>query len=144
MVEAIPEPEDQSNLIGQRVELRGKQGSVRFLGKLQNNPKAGDSLWLGIEWDDKQGGKHNGTVDGVKYFEQEFHRSSAEYASGEMKNCSFIRYGKIEIGGVSLSKALLQRYKPENMMSEEEKELERMKLEAEQFVSTTKANTVKI
>ena len=26
-------------------------GSIRFVGKLINNPKAGDSIWIGVEWD---------------------------------------------------------------------------------------------
>lgn len=26
-------------------------GSIRFVGKLINNPKAGDSVWIGVEWD---------------------------------------------------------------------------------------------
>ena len=92
---------EDADVIGQRVELRGKMGSIRFLGKLRNNPKAGDALWLGVEWDDINAGKHNGTVDGEKYFESEFHVNSPEYTSGELKCCSFIRYGKIEIGGIS-------------------------------------------
>lgn len=55
------------------MELRGKIGSIRFLGKLRNNPKAGDALWLGVEWDQAGAGKHNGTVDGETYFTCEFH-----------------------------------------------------------------------
>jgi len=43
-------------------------GSIRFLGKLRNNPKAGNDLWLGIEWDEIGQGKHHGTVDGENYF----------------------------------------------------------------------------
>ena len=71
MVDAVMQPEEevkQEDLIGQRVELRGKVGSIRFFGKLRNNPKAGDALWLGIEWDDLKAGKHGGTVDGEIYF----------------------------------------------------------------------------
>ena len=94
-------------MIGRRVELRGKSGSIRFLGKLRNNPKAGDALWLGIEWDEMGDGKHNGTVDGEKYFECEFHTSYPEHATGDTKSCSFIRYGKIEIGGFSFKDAIM-------------------------------------
>ena len=43
--------EEAQDLIGKRVELRGKLGSIRYFGKLRNNAKAGDALWLGIEWD---------------------------------------------------------------------------------------------
>lgn len=28
-----------------------------------------DGLWIGVEWDDPERGKHNGTVNGVEYFE---------------------------------------------------------------------------
>ena len=77
MVQAIQSMEEETkgeeSLIGQRVELRGKIGSIRYFGKLRNNPKAGDSLWLGIEWDQAGAGKHNGTVDGETYFTCEFH-----------------------------------------------------------------------
>ena len=131
-------------MTGQRVELRGKYGSIRYLGKLRNNPKAGDDLWLGIEWDELGSGRHNGTVDGENYFGCEFHTTAAEYASGQTQCCSFIRYGKIEIGGISLKEAIMLRYKPENMMTEEEKELERKKLEAEQYVMSSKNKMVKI
>ena len=124
---AEEESKEENNLIGQRVELRGKIGSIRFFGKLRNNPKAGDALWLGIEWDSLGDGKHNGTVDGEVYFACEFHMTTAEYIAGTTQCCSFIRYGKIDIGGSSFADAILQRYKPENMMSEEEKEMERMK-----------------
>ena len=136
--------EQQQDLIGQRVELRGKMGSVRFLGKLRNNPKAGDALWLGIEWDDLGAGKHNGTVDGETYFNPEFHVNTPEFAAGTTNHCSFIRYGKIDIGGITLEEAIMRRYKPDHLMTEEEKELERKKEEAEQFVATTKGKAVKI
>ena len=54
--------------------LKQSVGSIRYVGKLRDNPKAGDALWLGVEWDEAGHGKHQGTVDGVKYFEPEFHR----------------------------------------------------------------------
>ena len=128
MVQAVvPEEEvkGEEDLIGQRVELRGKMGSIRYFGKLRNNPKAGDALWLGVEWDELGAGKHNGIVDGEKYFECEFHVCTPEYATGETQCCSFIRYGKIDIGGITFQKAIMQRYKPDNMKTEREKELER-------------------
>lgn len=97
MVEAVQQPasqqtvdqemkeetKEEESLIGQRVELRGKIGSIRYFGKLRNNPKAGDAMWLGIEWDEMGTGKHNGTVDGETYFEPEFHVTQPEYISGE-------------------------------------------------------------
>lgn len=113
------------DLIGQRVELRGKHGSIRFYGKLRNNVRAGDAMWLGIEWDEIGSGKHMGTVDGETYFKSEFHTSYPEFAAGTAQSCSFIRFGKIDIGGIDFKKAIMQRYKPENMMTEEEKVMAR-------------------
>lgn len=132
------------DLIGQRVELRGKYGSIRFYGKLRNNAKAGDAMWLGIEWDEMGDGKHSGTVDGETYFVGEFHTSFPEFAAGTTKSCSFIRYGKIDIGGIDFKKAIMQRYKPENMMTEEEKVFAKKRLEAEQFVMSSSNRMVKI
>jgi hypothetical protein len=58
-----------------------------------NNPKAGDDIWLGIEWDEEgQQGKHSGMVDGVQYFRCEFHNGGS---GGNTQCCSFIRHGKV-------------------------------------------------
>ena len=138
MVEAV-KPEEvvpDQDLIGQRVEQRGKRGSIRYVGKLQNNPKAGGAIWLGIEWDEEGAGKHDGTVDGIKYFESEFHVKSEKHALGETKSCSFIRFGKIKIGGLSLSDAIMEKYKPDSMKTEEELAEERKREEAELYVNT--------
>ena len=126
------------------MDLRGKTGSIRFFGKLRNNPRAGDALWLGIEWDEMGSGKHNGTVDGEVYFGCEFHVTTAEFATGTTQCCSFIRYGKIDIGGVSFAEAILLRYKPDNMKTEEEKEITRKKEEAEQYVLSGRNRMIKI
>jgi len=75
-----------------------------------NNPKAGDSIWLGIEWDLEafQGGpgKHQGIVDGIKYFDCEFHQDSPQFKAGTSQSCSFVRHGKVQIGGVTMEQAL--------------------------------------
>ena len=96
-----------------------------------NNPKAGDDIWLGIEWDEAGSGKNNGTVDGHTYFAQQTHIDDPQ-------SCSFIRYGKIKIGGISFAEAIMQKYKPEDMMTEEERRLQQQKEEADLFVNTTK------
>jgi dynactin complex subunit len=48
-----------------------------------NNPKAGNNIWIGVEWDNDaaQGGpgKHQGTVDGIKYFDCDFHSHTEQY-----------------------------------------------------------------
>jgi hypothetical protein len=50
---------------GARVRYQGHRGTIRFHG-----PVAGTKgTWLGIEWDDPARGKHDGSKDGVRYFE---------------------------------------------------------------------------
>jgi dynactin complex subunit len=51
--------------IGSRIQV-GKDGAtILFIGSVAGTK--GD--WLGIEWDDATRGKHNGTHQGVPYFE---------------------------------------------------------------------------
>ncbi|KAK0880975.1 hypothetical protein LTR87_005282 [Friedmanniomyces endolithicus] len=50
---------------GQRLSLKGQLLTVRYIGPVDG--KAGE--WLGVEWDDKTRGKHNGEHDGKKYFD---------------------------------------------------------------------------
>jgi len=54
-------------------------------------------LWVGIEWDEANRGKHNGTVNGYKYF-------TCDASKGSM-----IKYEKIEFG-YRLETALFRRY----------------------------------
>lgn len=51
--------------VGTRISLTGYRGTVRFAGPV-NNTKG---VWLGVEWDDPDRGKHNGVKDGKQYFE---------------------------------------------------------------------------
>ncbi len=53
-----------------RVEFKGQLGTVLFEGKLQHEAKNQDpeEIWLGVEWDKANTGKHQGLVEGVQYF----------------------------------------------------------------------------
>uniref|UniRef100_A0A8C0MKC2 Tubulin-specific chaperone E n=1 Tax=Canis lupus familiaris TaxID=9615 RepID=A0A8C0MKC2_CANLF len=53
-----------SDVIGRRVEVNGEHATVRFSGIVP--PVAG--LWLGVEWDNPERGKHDGSHDGTVYF----------------------------------------------------------------------------
>jgi len=71
--EALSSLSQNNFILGQRVGIDESSsssfgiGTIRFIGPLQD---ASDSeIWLGIEWDDPKRGKHNGNVNGVKYFE---------------------------------------------------------------------------
>ena len=67
----------------------------------------------------------------MTYFEPEFHKLTPEAARGETNHCSFIRDGKIQVGGISFAQAIKQRYLSDTQMTEEQKEIERRKIEAE-------------
>ena len=96
--------------------MNGEQhvGSIRFVGKLINNPKAGDSIWIGVEWDfDAESGgpgKHQGVVDGIQYFDCQFHNHTELYKLGLSKSCSFLRHGKCVIGGIDFATAIKETF----------------------------------
>ncbi len=50
--------------IGTRISLAGHIGTVRFTGSVDGTT----GVWLGVEWDDPQRGKHSGIKDGKQYF----------------------------------------------------------------------------
>lgn len=56
---------DHVNRIGQRVNFRGQNGTIKYSGPLKHtkDPKLKpNDVWVGIEWDDPKRGKHKGTV----------------------------------------------------------------------------------
>jgi len=54
-------------------------------------------------------------VDGHTYFVPQLNYNP------DKPSCSFIRHGKIKVGGIDFKQALLQKYKPDHMMSEQER-----------------------
>ena len=54
--------------IGSRVDVNGHKGKLKYIGTVQGY----NGEWIGIDWDDPMRGKHNGTVNGVKYFEARY------------------------------------------------------------------------
>ena len=60
---------DTSNLLGKRVELNEKTAMIKYIGPLKHKKDFKENeIWLGLEWEDKSRGKHNGTVEGFEYF----------------------------------------------------------------------------
>lgn len=51
--------------IGQRLSSKGQLCTVRYVGPVTG--KSGE--WLGVEWDNASRGKHNGTSEGINYFQ---------------------------------------------------------------------------
>ncbi|XP_070524067.1 tubulin-specific chaperone E-like isoform X2 [Cardiocondyla obscurior] len=86
--------EDRKYEIPSRIECDGYRGTLKYVGTVGNTK----GEWLGIDWDDSTRGKHNGTYEGVEYF-QARHSTSG----------SFIRPGKAKFG-ISCPQAIKMRY----------------------------------
>lgn len=92
--------------IGQRVHWAGDSqriGTVKYVGPVEGY--SGD--WIGIDWDNRDGGKHDGSVNGVRYFIAQFPKSA-----------SFARPHNLSTG-VSLLQALEIRYRTTSTKEEE-------------------------
>lgn len=50
--------------IGKRVDCGGHAGTIKYVGSVEGY----NGIWLGIDWDDEERGKHNGCVNGKQYF----------------------------------------------------------------------------
>ncbi|KAI3353597.1 hypothetical protein L3Q82_020123, partial [Scortum barcoo] len=90
---------------GRRVSCGGERATVRYVGPVP--PTAG--LWIGVEWDNPERGKHDGSHDGVQYF-------TCRHPTGG----SFVRPAKASFG-VDFLTAVQQLYQidSEEVLSEE-------------------------
>ncbi|XP_043931851.1 tubulin-specific chaperone E isoform X2 [Protopterus annectens] len=89
MTDSIP-----CDAIGRRIICDEEYATVRYVGSVP--PTAG--LWLGVEWDNPERGKHSGTYEGVQYFK-------CSHPTGG----SFIRPKKADFG-VDFISAVNKRY----------------------------------
>ncbi|NWU89937.1 TBCE protein, partial [Upupa epops] len=83
-----------SDALGRRILCGAEYATVCYVGDVP--PTAG--IWLGVEWDDPQRGKHNGTYEGKQYFKCRHPRGG-----------SFIRPNKANFG-VDFLTAVKDRY----------------------------------
>ncbi|XP_043108049.1 tubulin-specific chaperone E isoform X2 [Puntigrus tetrazona] len=83
--------------VGRRVSCDGQRGTVRYVGPVPPT----EGLWLGVEWDDPERGKHDGSHEGVRYF-------TCRHPTGG----SFVRPKKAAFG-VDYVTALKRRYQVE-------------------------------
>ncbi|XP_037247995.1 tubulin-specific chaperone E isoform X1 [Falco biarmicus] len=83
-----------SGALGRRVLCGTEYATVRYVGCVP--PTAG--IWLGVEWDNPQRGKHDGTYEGTQYFK-------CKHPTGG----SFIRPNKANFG-VDFLTAVKDRY----------------------------------
>uniref|UniRef100_A0A2K5F4Z1 Tubulin-specific chaperone E n=1 Tax=Aotus nancymaae TaxID=37293 RepID=A0A2K5F4Z1_AOTNA len=94
------------DVIGRRVEVNGEHATVRFAGVVP--PVAGP--WLGVEWDNPERGKHDGSHEGTVYFK-------CRHPTGG----SFIRPKKVNFG-IDFLTAVKNRYVLEDELQEDGKE----------------------
>ncbi|XP_054831046.1 tubulin-specific chaperone E isoform X1 [Eublepharis macularius] len=94
--------------VGRRILCNGEYGTVLYVGSVP--PTAG--IWLGIEWDNHQRGKHNGNHEGIQYFK-------CRHPTGG----SFIRPNKANFG-VDFLSAVRKRYGLDDDEQDNENETE--------------------
>uniref|UniRef100_F6TTQ8 Tubulin-specific chaperone E n=1 Tax=Callithrix jacchus TaxID=9483 RepID=F6TTQ8_CALJA len=94
------------DVIGRRVTVNGEHATVRFAGVVP--PVAGP--WLGVEWDNPERGKHDGSHEGTVYFK-------CRHPTGG----SFIRPKKVNFG-IDFLTAVKNRYVLEDELEEDGKE----------------------
>ncbi|KAL5569494.1 hypothetical protein UlMin_026069 [Ulmus minor] len=91
---------------GQRVNSAGdprRIGSVRYIGPVQGY----SGTWVGVDWDNGDS-KHDGSINGVRYFQANSQRSG-----------SFVRPQNLS-SGISLLEALQLRYRGDSTKEEED------------------------
>ncbi|KAF4547850.1 CAP-Gly domain-containing protein 2 [Elsinoe fawcettii] len=60
----MPASSDMSKHIGQRLSIKGELCTVRYVGTVRGKP----GKFLGVEWDLAGRGKHDGSLEGNRYF----------------------------------------------------------------------------
>ncbi|KAK4798206.1 hypothetical protein SAY86_030532 [Trapa natans] len=89
---------------GQRVHFSGdprRVGTAKYVGPVSGH----EGTWVGVDWDSGEG-KHDGSVNGVRYFQSNSERSG-----------SFVRSSNLS-SGVSMLEALYNRYRAESSQEE--------------------------
>lgn len=92
---------------GQRVHSAGdtrRIGTVKYVGSVEGY----SGTWVGVDWDDGGQGKHDGSHNGVQYFQ----------ARG-LKTASFVRPHNLS-SGITLLEALQVRYRGTSTKEEED------------------------
>ncbi|KAH9746298.1 Tubulin-folding cofactor E [Citrus sinensis] len=95
----------ESYKLGQRVHSANdarRIGTVKYVGEVQGY----SGTWLGVDWD-YGNGKHDGSINGVRYFQAKSQKSG-----------SFVRVHNLS-PGISLPEALRVRYRGESSKEEE-------------------------
>lgn len=101
---------------GDRIECNGEYGTIKYIGPVEGHP----GIWLGIDWDNHDRGKHDGTVNGKLYFTARYiiYNKCSEYViihcvlfvcCSFSKSGSFVRPEKVHFGQSAID-SITSRY----------------------------------
>lgn len=68
----------------------GYFATIKYIGNLPSHIWGSDTVALGIEWDDPSRGKHDGIIEGIKYFSTES-QGSGSFIKSDSKKISSLR-----------------------------------------------------
>ena len=57
--------QQQAFHVDERLQIGSERATVRYIGQVSS--QSGE--WVGLEWDNESRGKHDGSVNGHRYFE---------------------------------------------------------------------------
>ncbi|XP_022718318.1 tubulin-folding cofactor E isoform X2 [Durio zibethinus] len=99
--------QSSSFTLGQRVHSSTdprRVGTVKYVGDVEGHL----GTWVGVDWDREGDGKHDGSINGVRYFQARFQNSA-----------SFVRAHNLS-PGISLLEALKLRYQSHSTKQDED------------------------
>ncbi|ALC41054.1 tbce [Drosophila busckii] len=70
--------------LGTRIKIGSNCGTVKYVGEVNGHT----GIWLGIEWDDGMRGKHNGIMDGKRYFQTQLPTAGSFIRPGKVGPCA--------------------------------------------------------
>ncbi|KAM3716150.1 AP-1 complex subunit [Dirofilaria immitis] len=104
-------------IVGDRIEAGGNRGVIKYIGAVDGY----DGEWIGIDWDNPERGKHDGFLNGKRYFQANsaksgsFVRPTAVNAGRNLleemnnryinyKQCDVIEFGSKNVDLVNMAK----------------------------------------
>ena len=125
---SLNENEDPQTYLNKKIELNEEVGIIKYIGPLKHKPNSDPKdIWLGIEWENKNRGKHNGTVENFEYFKTENNLNSG----------SLIRLNKANFGQDFLD-ALGYKYNFYDTDGNDFNKFVDKALETDNFITTSK------
>ena len=57
--------DDNPPAVGRRLRHENFRGTIRYVGEIDGQK----GVWYGVDWDDESRGKHDGSINGKRYFQ---------------------------------------------------------------------------